>query len=82
MTKSSSYFVPLLFLPTVIAGPGQYRTRCGEIVSIRASSTRHDHGCVGTYSDGVPEGWHKSGRILASRETINDIIGPVPDQPA
>lgn len=71
---SSAYFAPLVTKPIVITQPGQYITRGGETVTVTAASWRHDFGCVGTYSDGVAERWHRSGRILATRETRNDIV--------
>lgn len=75
---SSAYFVPLVFLPVIIDKPGQYLTRCGETVTVHMVSTRHDFGCRGTYSNGTAEGWHRSGRILADRETENDIVRIAP----
>lgn len=70
----SSCFASLVTLPTVIDGPGEYLTRSGEVVTIHTATPNHTFGCVGTYSDGVIDGWHKSGRVFAMRETINDII--------
>lgn len=58
----------------IITAPGFYRTRGGDRVEIILVSERQDFGCLGHYDDGVPERWHKSGRILASRETQNDIV--------
>jgi hypothetical protein len=75
MTKPSTYFVPLFNLPTVILAPGPYLTRCGEVVLVTVVSPRHDFGCChGVYPNGVAERWHRSGRIMASRETENDIV--------
>jgi hypothetical protein len=71
---ASAYFWPLCLLPAVIAAPGQYRTRSGERVTVAQVSARHDFGCKGTYGNGVVERWHKSGRILATSETANDVI--------
>jgi hypothetical protein len=73
----SGYFAPLVVLPVVIKMSGTYRTRGGELVSINTTSTRNDFNCRGIYENGTPEAWHRSGRILASRETVNDIIGEV-----
>lgn len=70
----AAYFAPFVVLPTVIDGPGQYVTRCGEIVEISQASNRHDFGCAGAYSNSVGERWHKSGRLFASRETVNDVV--------
>lgn len=71
---NASYFVPLVVLPTVIDGPGSYFTRRGEVVDIACASRWHDFGCVGTYSCGTTERWHKSGRLFASKTTLNDVV--------
>ena len=75
VTKNSGYFLPLLGLPTIISGPGRYLTRNGETVTIESASTRNDLRCYGHYYNGVREGWHKSGRVLATSQTANDIVG-------
>lgn len=73
--KGSGYFAPLVTLPIVVTEPGTYRTRCGEEVIVSTVSTQHTFGCYGVYkSSGIDESWHKSGRVLASRETDNDIV--------
>lgn len=75
MTRfASAYFAPLVTAPVMIDAPGRYQTRCGETVSVEASSSKHDFGCVGHYPNGIAEKWHKSGRIFSDRETRNDII--------
>jgi hypothetical protein len=71
---TSAYVYPLIFFPVVIDAPGQYRTRRGEVVTIGTVSTRHDWGCRGLYPSGVPERWHKSGRIFAGQTCDNDIV--------
>lgn len=68
------YFAPLVSKPDIIDSPGKYKTRSGETVTIKLASKRHDFGCFGHYSNGIPENWHKSGRIYATSETGNDII--------
>ena len=70
----SSYFTPLVTLPAIITAPGSYRTRCGDVVRVDSVSTRHDFGCKGSYAGGPAESWHKSGRLLATSETRNDIV--------
>ena len=75
VTKYAGYYLPLLTLPTIVTGPGTYLTRNGATVTIESASTRNDLRCYGAYSNGVREGWHKSGRILATSETANDIVG-------
>lgn len=72
--NNGGYFVPLVNQPVVIDGPGPYVTRSGEVVTVAKSSLKHDFGCVGAYGNDVAESWHKSGRILASRETTNDVV--------
>jgi len=75
---SSAYFAPLVTVSTVINAPGMYVTRCGEVVTIHAVSSRHDFGCHGAYPNGTAESWHRSGRLFASQETTNDIVAPAP----
>ncbi|KKN85114.1 hypothetical protein LCGC14_0282830 [marine sediment metagenome] len=71
----SIYIIPLIFLPSIVVAPGEYLTRSGERVTVQQSSTKHDFGCNGLYvSCGTSERWHKSGRILATSETMNDIV--------
>lgn len=71
----SEYFVPLVSLPLVIDGAGEYLTRGGDQVTIKRASTRHDFECTGDYVEcGTADHWHKSGRILATTETRNDIV--------
>lgn len=71
----SAYFAAFVNLPVVIDEPGEYITRCGETVTIRKASSRHDFGCNGTYDNcGTDESWHKSGRLQATRESNNDIV--------
>lgn len=71
-----AYFAPLVTLPAVITGPGEYLTRAGERVKVVVASRRHEFGCEGQYSTGQDEAWHKTGRLFASRETRNDIVSP------
>lgn len=72
---TSAYFAPLVLLPTIITKPGKYLTRNGETVVVWEISTKHDLGCIGHYyQNGLPESWHKSGRIYATSETANDIV--------
>jgi hypothetical protein len=71
----SAYFVPLITLPIIINEPGEYHTRGGDRVTIDRASTGHDYGCVGSYVKcGRADKWHKSGRILATSETLNDVV--------
>lgn len=72
-----AYFAPLVILPTVITEPGKYVTRCGETVTIERSSAKHDFGNRGFYGstdERITEGWHRSGRVSASRESNNDVV--------
>ncbi|WP_338924705.1 hypothetical protein V0M98_34365 (plasmid) [Pseudomonas silesiensis] len=72
---SSGYFAPLVTRPDIVTAPGEYFTRKGERVVVTKVSTHHDFGCVGAYVDcGTRESWHKSGRIRATSETLNDIV--------
>ncbi|MFL1449187.1 hypothetical protein ACI77O_12400 [Pseudomonas tritici] len=71
----SLFNYPLIFLPVVITEPGEYLTRCGDTVTVATVSDRHDLNNKGSYNAcGTDDSWHKSGRILGSRETANDII--------
>jgi hypothetical protein len=70
----SGYMVPLIILPTIIHGPGKYRTRGGEVVEVEAVSRRPDFRCSGRYANGTREGWNKSGRLYAGVQCRNDII--------
>ncbi|MFL1449248.1 hypothetical protein ACI77O_12705 [Pseudomonas tritici] len=71
----SAYYLPLMALPVVVLEPGQYMTRSGERVTVEKVSSKHDNECIGFYTDsGTAERWHKSGRILATTETGNDLI--------
>jgi hypothetical protein len=76
-TKSSGYFAPLVLLQEVITQPGNYVTRCGETVKVETASRKHQFACHGSYPNGISESWHRSGRILASRETDNDIVSKI-----
>jgi hypothetical protein len=58
-----SYFA----LPTIIDRPG-------ETVQIDKVSKKHDYGCLGTYENGPAEAWHKSGRLYAGTQSLNDIV--------
>lgn len=72
--KNRAYFAPLVTKPVIITGPGQYKTRNGDIVTIHKVSRAHDFGCGGHYSDDTYDSWHKSGRIFATSESQNDIV--------
>lgn len=67
-------FVPLVSLPNVITGAGSYITGGGELATVEEASKKQDFGCRGAYATGQAEGWHRSGRLFASRETNNDIV--------
>lgn len=75
---AGAYMAPLVTKPEIINGAGRYLTRCGEVVSVTELSSNHDFGNRGTYSNGVREGWHKSGRLYAGVECANDIMGRAP----
>lgn len=71
---TSAYFASFVTLPIVIDRPGLYRTRSGDRAQVTAASQRNDFGCVGRYVGGPDERWHRSGRIFAGRETVNDVV--------
>lgn len=69
------YYYPLLFLPTVIDAPGEYRTRGGGRVTIKtASPAPMSADCTGAHENGVLDHWHRSGRIYAGMLSLNDIV--------
>lgn len=71
----TTYFIPLFSLPAIVVEPGHYLTRAGESVQVERISSRHDFNCIGRYSSsGTAERWHKTGRIMATSETVNDIV--------
>ena len=72
--RDTSYWAPFVTLPVIITKTGDYLTRKGERVTIVKVSTKHDFGCLGHYSTGQDEGWHKSGRLFAGRTSDNDIV--------
>lgn len=76
---NKAYFASLVTLPTIIDKIGNYKTRGGDVVEISRVSIKHDFGCRGRYLEpgGVAESWHKTGRIMEDRETLNDIVSAV-----
>lgn len=77
---TSASFAAFVTLPTVITAPGRYRTRGGEVVTITEASTKHNFGCVGTYSapnEGVIDRWHKSGRLYFGQLSSNDVVDAI-----
>ena len=71
----TTYFIPLFYLPTIVVEPGHYLPRAGERVLVERVSSRHDFNCTGRYAScGTAERWHKTGRIMATSETPNDIV--------
>ncbi len=64
----------LIALPVVISATGQYVTRRGEVVTI---AHIHKGWADGRHSDGTPEKWDVSGRLLPFSESQNDIVGMV-----
>lgn len=71
---SSAYFAPLVLEPIIITTPGKYRTRSGAVITVDSVSKGHDFECRGTYPNGIPEGWHRSGRLYAGVASANDVI--------
>lgn len=63
----------LLGYPQSIFTPGRYLTRSGETVTIETIGS----GILsarGRYSDGTPERWSTSGRVLPHYLSANDIV--------
>jgi hypothetical protein len=77
-TNAAAYFAPLVVLPIIIDAPGRYVTRAGDIVTIEHIAAGFRFVCSGRYDRcGTHERWHRSGRVLATSETPNDIVGIV-----
>lgn len=72
-------FVSVAGLPTLITGPGQYVTRCGEIVTVESVDRAYAFGRDGTYPGGPLESWHRTGRLFFGCESSNDIVRAAPD---
>ena len=74
--RSVAYMCPLIPLPTFITGLGKYLTREGELIVIDAVSDLNcsKFTCHGTYPDGCPDTWHRSGRLFANKKSMNDIV--------
>jgi hypothetical protein len=68
------FLAPLAALPVVITGARKYITRSGEVVEVHTASGNQDLGCKGTYPTGQAEGWHRSGRLYSSKQSMNDIV--------
>lgn len=73
-------FIVTSFLnrPQIITKPGEYLTRCGEIVTIKGISEKRGslgwQMAWGSYADGINESWEVCGAILPSQQTQNDIV--------
>ena len=74
--SSVAYMHPLVTLPTFITEPGKYLTREGVLIVINdVSDIRVSRfTCHGTYPDGCPDTWHRSGRLYANNKSMNDIV--------
>lgn len=72
--NTKAWYASLVTKPDIITAPGEYVTRSGETVTVTDASRRHDFRCIGTYSNGIREGWHKSGRLYFGIESKNDIV--------
>lgn len=70
--------ISIFAMPDIITEPGQYKTREGATVTVTRINKMRRFGCVGHYEGGLIENWHRSGRILESRETTNDIVEKIP----
>ena len=77
---TSAAFSAFVCLPTVIDAPGKYVTRCGEVVDVSRASSMHYFACAGTYSNGIIECWHRSGRLYFGQECPNDIVRRAPSE--
>ncbi len=61
-------------LPKVVTGPGVYRTRSGETVTVDGFSGHAGYIADGSYAGGPAESWYVSGRVLSHSLSKNDIV--------
>ena len=61
-------------LPTIISEPGNYLTRCGEIVNIESIIPNTAYGACGKYPNQVEDRWDVCGRLYPSILSNNDIV--------
>lgn len=73
----TGYMSPLMSLPKIITEPGKYLTRCGDLVVVNTIGHVAKFSCAGSYSNGVKESWHRSGRLFANVISDNDIVTKV-----
>jgi hypothetical protein len=71
--RNANYVV----LPTIVTGPGEYVTRCGERVTINEvrPGRGEPYAAQGVYANGVEEAWDVSGRLYPTILSNNDIVG-------
>lgn len=68
-------------LPTIITEPGEYVTRCDEVVTVTDIEKLYGHvpqrGYGHYHNDAQTlESWDISGRLLPHSLSDNDIVGP------
>jgi hypothetical protein len=61
-------------LPRIVTGPGLYRTRSGETVTVDRFNGYNGFMAEGSYENGPAESWFISGRVLSHYLSKNDII--------
>ncbi len=76
LSTATLYCQHAISLPKVVTGPGVYRTRSGEAVTVDGFSGHAGYIANGSYADGLAESWFVSGRVLSHYESKNDIMGP------
>jgi len=76
LSTATLYCQHAISMPKVITGPGVYRTRSGETVTVESFSGHGGYVADGSYEGGPAESWYVSGRVLSHYESPNDIVGP------
>lgn len=76
MSTATLYRHHAVSMPKTVTGPGVYRTRSGEAVTVEGFSGHAGYIANGSYQGGPAESWYVSGRVLTDYESPNDIVGP------
>ncbi len=75
--ETCNLYCLMMVLPQIVKGPGKYKTRSGEVVTIDRLGGYNNYQATGLYSNGVPECWFVSGRVLPHYLSPNDIVEPL-----
>ena len=75
--STACYLMAFAKFPRVINAPGKYLTRGGEIVTVDTVEPGMHTFYRGSYSCGIKESWHNTGRIFSRTDSQNDIVAMV-----